>query len=137
MGWIPHLDKYQLIQNVKVPPKDEIFRHCSYEPESKLTNLPLSIFHLIQYADQIGATDPTLLSMLIIYLRYYKPVILETLDTKKGSLSAVIETIAYHCTTTHEKATILHRLRTFQRSQNETFLRASPVLTECTYFTSS
>ena len=121
MGWIPHLDKYQLIQNVKVPPKDDIFRHCSYEPESKLTNLPLSIFHLIQYADQIGATDPTLLSMLIIYLRYYKPVILETLDTKKGSLSAVIETIAYHCTTTHEKATILHRLRTFQRSPTESF----------------
>ena len=121
LGWIPHLDKYQLIQNVKAPPKEEIFRHCSYEPESKLTNLPLSIFNIIVFADQIGSTDPTLLTMLTIYLRHYKPVILETLDTKKQNLSAVIETIAYHCTTTYEKATILHRLRTFQRSQNETF----------------
>ena len=121
LGWIPHLDSYQLIQNVKAPPKEEIFRHCSYEPESKLTNLPLSIFNIIIFADQIGATDPTLLTMLTIYLRHYKPLILETLDTKKQNLSAVIETLAYHCTTTYEKATILQRLRTFQRMQNESF----------------
>ena len=121
LGWIPHLDSYQLIQNVKPPPKEEIFRHCSYEPESKLTNLPLSIFNIITFADQIGATDPTLLTMLTIYLRQYKPIILETLDTKKQNLNAVIETLAFHCTTTHEKAAILHRLRTFQRNQYETF----------------
>ena len=121
LGWIPHLDSYQLIQNVKPPPKEEIFRHCSYEPESKLTNLPLSIFNIIIFADQIGATDQTLLTMLTIYLRQYKPLILETLDTKKQNLNAVIETLAFHCTTTHEKAAILHRLRTFQRNQYETF----------------
>ena len=121
LGWIPHLDSYQLIQNVKPPPKEEIFRHCSYEPESKLTNLPLSIFNIISFADQIGATDQTLLTMLTIYLRQYKPLILETLDTKKQNLNAVIETLAFHCTTTHEKAAILHRLRTFQRNQYETF----------------
>jgi hypothetical protein len=121
LGWIPHLDSYQLIQNVKPPPKEEIFRHCSYEPESKLTNLPLSIFNIITFADQIGATDQTLLTMLTIYLRQYKPIILETLDTKKQNLNAVIETLAFHCTTTHEKAAILHRLRTFQRNQYETF----------------
>jgi hypothetical protein len=121
LGWIPHLDSYQLIQNVKPPPKEEIFRHCSYEPESKLTNLPLSIFNIITFADKIGATDQTLLTMLTIYLRHYKPIILETLDTKKQNLNAVIETLAFHCTTTLEKAAILHRLRTFQRNQYESF----------------
>ena len=66
LGWIPHLDSYQLIQNVKPPPKEEIFRHWSYEPESKLTNLPLSIFNIIIFADQIGATDQTLWSALAL-----------------------------------------------------------------------
>ena len=59
--------------------------------------------------------------MLTIYLRQYKPLILETLDTKKQNLGVVIETLAFHCTTTHEKATILQRLKTFQRAQYETF----------------
>jgi hypothetical protein len=121
LGWIPHLDEYQLIQNVKPPPKEEIFRHISFEPESQLTNLPLSIFNIIQFADKIGATDQTLLTMLIIYLRQYKPVVLETLDTKKKSLNAVIETLSFHCTTTHEKAAILQKLRNFQRAKHETF----------------
>ena len=121
LGWIPHLDSYQLIQNTKPPPKEEIFRHCSYEPESKLTNLPLSMFNIITFADKIGATDQTLLTMLTIYLRQYKPVILETLDTKKQNLNAVIETLAFHCTTTLEKAAILHRLRTFRREEYESF----------------
>ena len=113
LGWIPHLDTYKLIQNVKPPPKEEIFRHISYEPESQLSNLPLSIYNIITFADQIGATDQTLLTMLSIYLKQYKPTILETLDTKKQNLGAVIETLAFHCTTTLEKATILHRLKTF------------------------
>ena len=121
LGWIPHLDTYKLIQNVKPPPKEEIFRHISYEPESQLSNLPLSIYNIITFADQIGATDQTLLTMLSIYLKQYKPTILETLDTKKQNLGAVIETLAFHCTTTLEKATILHRLKTFQRSQYESF----------------
>jgi hypothetical protein len=121
LGWIPHLDAYQLIQNVKPPPKEEIFRHISFEPESQLTNLPLSIFNIIGFADEIGATDQTLLTMLLIYLRQYKPIVLETLDTKKKSLNAVIETLSFHCTTTNEKVTILQRLRNFQRAKTETF----------------
>ena len=32
-----------MIINTKVPPADEIFRNISYEPETKLCNLPLSI----------------------------------------------------------------------------------------------
>ena len=110
-----------MIQNVKPPPKEEIFRHISFEPESQLTNLPLSIFNIIHFADQIGVTDHTLLTMLVIYLRQYKPVVLETLDTKKKSLNAVIETLSFHCTTTNEKAVVLHRLRSFQRAKHETF----------------
>ena len=46
-GWLPGEDKYVLIQQSKVPPQDEIFRRVSFEPESSLSNLPLSIFNLI------------------------------------------------------------------------------------------
>ena len=68
LGWIPHLDSYQLIQNTKVPPHEEIFRHISFEPE-QMTNLPLSVFNLIHFGDAIGATDQILLTMLTIYLK--------------------------------------------------------------------
>ena len=68
LGWVPHLDSYQLIQTTKVPPSEEIFRHISFEPETQMTNLPLSIFNLIHFGDSIGATDQILLTMLTIYL---------------------------------------------------------------------
>ena len=86
----------------KVPPESDIFRHISYEPESKLSNLPLSVYNLIHFADKIGADDRNLLTMLTIYLKKYKPHILDTLDNKKGNLSAVIESLAFHCTTSNE-----------------------------------
>ena len=71
LGWIPHEDSYQLIQNTKVPPNDEIFRHISFEPESQMTNLLLSIFNLIHFGDAIGATDDVLLTMIGIYLKNF------------------------------------------------------------------
>ena len=43
LGWIPHEDSYQLIQNATCPSETDILRDVSYEPESKLSNLPLSI----------------------------------------------------------------------------------------------
>lgn len=121
LGWVPHLDSYQLIQTTKVPPSEEIFRHISFEPETQMTNLPLSIFNLIHFGDTIGATDQILLTMLTIYLKKYKPAVLETLDTKKHNLNAVIETLAFHCTTDMERATVLQKLRDFQRTKSETF----------------
>ena len=66
-----------------VPPHEEIFPHISFEPETQMTNLPLSIFNLIHFGDSIGATDEILLTMLTIYLKKYKPTVLEALDTKK------------------------------------------------------
>jgi hypothetical protein len=76
LGWVPHLDSYQLIQNTKVPPHEEIFRHISFEPETQMTNLPLSIFNLIHFGDFIGATDQILLTMLTIYLKNTSPLCL-------------------------------------------------------------
>ena len=77
---------------------------------SDSTNLPLSIFNLIHFGDAIGATDEILLTMICVYLNKYKPSILETMDTKKQSINAVIETLAFHCTTDLERATVLHKL---------------------------
>jgi hypothetical protein len=62
-----------MIQQTKVPTQDETFRHISFEPETGLSNLPLSIFNLITWADEIGATDTVLLTMLTMYLKKYKP----------------------------------------------------------------
>jgi hypothetical protein len=80
-----------------------------------MTNLPLSIFNLIHFGDSIGATDQILFTMLTIYLKKYKPTVLDTLDTKKQSLNVVIETLAFHCTTDMERGTVLQKLRAFQR----------------------
>ena len=83
LGWLPGEDSYVLIQNTKTPTQDEIFRHISHEPETGLSNLPLSIFNLISWADEIGCTDAVLLTMVTVYLKKYKPLILDVIDTKK------------------------------------------------------
>ena len=72
VGWLPGEDHYVKIQQTKVPAQDEVFRHISFEPETALSNLPLSIFNLISWADEIGATDSVLLTMLTMYLKKYK-----------------------------------------------------------------
>ena len=86
-----------------------------------MSNLPLSIFNLIHFGDAIGATDDVLLTMICIYLKKYKPTVLESLDTKKNSLHAVIETLAFHCTTDLERTTVLQKLRDFHRLRTESF----------------
>ena len=113
LGWIPHLSLYVKLICTKFPPENDIFRHISYEPESKLSNLPLSLYNLINFGDEIGADDKNLLTILIIYLKKFKPNILDTLDTKKGNLSAVIESLAFHCTTAPERQAVMSRLRNF------------------------
>ena len=110
-----------VIQNTTCPNEPEIIRHISWEPESQLTNLPLSVYNLIHYADKIGATDEILLQMICVYLRKYKQNLMEGLDQKKPSLYAVMESLAFQCTTDHEKATVLHKLRTFSRKKGESF----------------
>ena len=125
LGWIPSEDQYVLIQNSKPPSSEEIMRRISHEPESGLTNLPLSIFNLIHFADEIGATDLVLLSMITHYLKKYKSHILDILDTKKLSLTAIIEILSFHCTTDHEKATVLQKLRQFKRDVSESFASAA------------
>ena len=124
LGWVPHLEKYEMIQNPKTPSKEAIFRHISYEPESKATNLPLSLFNLITYADKIGANDQTLLTMVTHYLKEYRPEVLNQIDSKKGNIRLVIEELAYHCNVTVEKQAVLQRLKTFTRSYQETFSAA-------------
>ena len=94
----PYQDKYVMLQNTTCPAESEIMRHISYEPETTLTNLPLSIHGLLLFADKIGATDQLLLTMLSIYLKKYRSNLLDVLDSKKNNISAVIEALAFHCT---------------------------------------
>ena len=125
LGWVPSEDQYVLIQNSKPPSSDEILRRVSHEPETGLTNLPLSIYNLIHWADEIGSTDTVLLSMITCYLKKYKSHILDILDTKKQSLTAIIEILSFHCSTEHEKTAVLQKLRQFKRDQSETFASAA------------
>ena len=94
VGWLPGEDKYVPIQQAKVPAPDEVFRRISFEPESSLSNLPLSIFNLISFADEIGGTDAVLLSMIVLYLKKYKPTLLDSIDTKKRSIAAIMEILS-------------------------------------------
>ena len=96
VGWIPHQDKNVVIQNSSCPAESEIMRQISYEPETTLSNLPLSIHGLLLFADKIGATDQLLLTMLLIYLKKFKPHLLDILDSKKNNICAVIEALAFH-----------------------------------------
>ena len=85
IGWLPGEEMYVLLQQSISPPQVEIFRHISYEPQTGLTNLLLSIYNLISYADEIGATDTVLLQMLTVYLKEHRPKIsLMLLISKKG-----------------------------------------------------
>ena len=108
VGWLPGEETYVLLQQSKAPPQVEVFCHISFEPETGLSNLPLSIFNLISYADEIGATDIVLLQMLTVYLKEHRPQILDVIDTKKRSIAAIMEILSHHCSTESEKQTILN-----------------------------
>ena len=124
VGWLPGEDSYVMIQQTKVPSQDETFRHISFEPETGLSNLPLSIFNLISWADEIGATDSVLLTMLTMYLKKYKPSILDVIDTKKRSIAAIMEILSHHCSTEPEKQAVLLKLKHFKREPIESFAAA-------------
>ena len=81
-GWLPTEDKFTLIASPKIPSESEVLRHCSYEPESRLSNLPLSIYNLIVFADKIGAPDETLLTMLLMYMKKFKKRVWRPLSIK-------------------------------------------------------
>ena len=110
LGWLHQDDRYVLLQNTSCPSESEVLRRISYEPDCNLSNLPLSIFNLIHYADKIGATDDTLLQMICLYMKKYRPTLLDTIDQRKNSLHAVIESLAFQCTTDVERATVLCKL---------------------------
>ena len=121
LGWISHTDTYVQIQNSTGPPETAILQYVSWEPENKLSNLPLSVFNLIHFADKIGATDDVLLQMITFYLRKYKPTILDSLDQCKNYIHTMIESLAFQCTTDAERSTVFFKLRKFSQCKSESF----------------
>ena len=124
VGWLPGEDSYVMIQQAKAPSQEEVLRHISFEPQTGLSNLPLSIYNLISFADEIGATDQVLLQMLTMYLKKYKPNILDVIDTKKRSIAAIMEILSHHCSTEPEKQAVLLQLKHFKREPIENFAAA-------------
>ena len=107
-----------------MPQTDEIFRRISFEPESSLSNLPLSIYTLISFANEIGATDSVLLSMIVLYLKKYKTSVLDSIDVKKRSMAAIMETLSYQCDTEVEQQAVLLKIKHFKRDPIESFATA-------------
>ena len=124
LGWVPHQNNYEMIVNTKLPEKDTILRQCSFEPTTKLSNLPLSIFRLIKYSETIGLSDAQLLQCILTYLKEQKPLVLEAVDEKKTSLAALIETLSFHSDTTSDRHKVLHHLKNFHRNKDESFAEA-------------
>ena len=83
LGFVPGLGKYLLIQKADLPSEQEIMRHIAICPTSSLVNLPLSIYHLIQWAHQIGCDDKMLMNILIIFLAKHRRHLLEKLKAKE------------------------------------------------------
>ena len=69
LGWNPVTNTYEKIPQDKVPSEAEIMRYISYEPDSQLSNLPLSIYQLLRFGERIGATETCLISMIVTYLK--------------------------------------------------------------------
>ena len=103
LGFVPGLGKYVLIQNSVLPPEQEIMRHIAVCPTSSLVNLPLSVYHLIQWAHEIGADDKMLMNILVIFITKHKRYLLEILNAHKSNLHNFITQLGYHIDTAQEK----------------------------------
>ena len=96
LGFVPGLGMYLLFQKADLPAEQEIMQHIAICPISSLVNLPLSIYHLIQWAHQIGCDDKIMMNILIIFLAKHKRHLLEILNH-------FITQIGYHIDTAQEK----------------------------------
>ena len=74
MGHHPLTNSNEKIVATSLPSDQEIARLISTHPETKSINIPLTICSLIQYADVIGASDDSLLQMILIFLKKHSPV---------------------------------------------------------------
>ena len=121
LGFVPGLGKYLLIQKADLPSEQEIMRHIAICPTSSLVNLPLSIYHLIQWAHQIGCDDKMLMNILIIFLAKHRRHLLEILNAHKSNLNNFITQIGYHIDTVQEKLKAKEFIYAFHRIQDESF----------------
>ena len=121
LGFVLGLGKYLLIQKADLPAEQEIMRHIAICPTSSLVNLPLSIYHLIQWAHKIGCDDKMLMNILIIFLAKHKHYLLEILNAHKSNLNNFITQIGYHIDTAQEKLKAKEFIYAFYRLQDESF----------------
>jgi hypothetical protein len=120
-GWIPSIQQYTMLKNTKTPPDAEIFKNISFEPETNLTNLPLTVSKLIAFSESIGADDKCLLAIILQFMNRYKKDLMNTFEPKKHSLRALIYAIADQCSTAQEKTTVLKEMKGFYRKEDESY----------------
>ena len=120
-GWVPSTQKYTMLKNTKTPPDAEIFKNISFEPETNLTNLPLTVSKLINYSELIGADDKCLLAIILQFMNKYKKDLMNTFEPKKHSLHELIYAIADQCSTAQEKTTVLKEMKSFYRHEDESY----------------
>ena len=121
LGFIPAINSHKKIVNSKIPPEHDIFRHISFHPQTKTTNLPLSIKNLITFADTIGLSDQALSLIILTCIKKHKNDIFYRIIPKKSNLKIMIDTVSLQCSTTAEVTQIKYELSRFKREQHEPF----------------
>jgi hypothetical protein len=89
-----------------LPSDQEIARLISTHPETKSINIPLTICSLIQYADVIGASDDSLLQMILIFLKKHSPNTYYQVNPKKSSLKSLIAALTLYASCEEQIVTI-------------------------------
>ena len=133
-GWNPIINDYEKVQQDKIPPEAENLRNVSYEPDSQLSNLPLSIYQLLKFGENIGSTDTALTTMILQYLKKFKETVLDSLNTKKANLHSILQQLTYPCTTHDERIHVQKQLATFSYKMEEPFGAALTQFDSCYHF---
>jgi hypothetical protein len=120
-GFHPLTGKNEKIVNNTLPTEAEIARLVCVHPETKCLNIPLTICCLIKYADKTGASDASLLAMLLMFLKKHCQQIYFAVNPKKSSLRSLIEALQLYCSCEEQISVISIELSKFTRHPGELF----------------
>ena len=121
MEYLPNLKSHTMILNNHLHSETDISRHITYHPLSETVNLGLSIKQLIEYSDDIGLTDESLSTAILVFLKKHKPDLYHILSPKKANFTLMINLISLECSLTVKLDKVKLELSKFKRMSTDTF----------------
>ena len=115
-GHYPLTNSNDKIVATNLPSDQDIARLIQTPPESKCINIPMTICNLMQYADNFGSWDESLLQVILIFHspnKYYQ------VSPKKGSLKSVISALTMFANCEEQIMTFGQELSKFVRHPSE------------------